>query len=291
MSRDVGSAAARVVASLLLGLVVLTGCQGDEGSGGTDGATSASSSPTDAPSATARAAEPPPSPRDGVCYRMTYDEALAPTNEDRPVPCRRAHQAVTFHVGELDTVVDGHLLAVDSRRVRARVAERCPRRLAGFLGGSEEDRRLSMLSAVWFSPTVRASDDGENWYRCDLVALASAERLAPLGGGLRGVLDEQQGRDRYGVCGTAKPGTRDFRRVICSARHSWRAVATVDVAPGRDGDYPGADAARAAGESRCEDEGRERADDPLDFSWGYEWPTREQWRTGQRYGLCWVPAG
>jgi hypothetical protein len=32
------------------------------------------------------------------------------------------------------------------------------------------------------------------------------------------------------------------------------------------------------------------ADDPLDFTWSQESPTREQWDAGQRYGICWVPA-
>ena len=31
------------------------------------------------------------------------------------------------------------------------------------------------------------------------------------------------------------------------------------------------------------------APDPLDFRWGYEWPTLEQWRAGKRYGVCWAP--
>ena len=30
-------------------------------------------------------------------------------------------------------------------------------------------------------------------------------------------------------------------------------------------------------------------DDPLSFRFGWEWPTREQWRAGQRHGYCWAP--
>jgi hypothetical protein len=33
----------------------------------------------------------------------------------------------------------------------------------------------------------------------------------------------------------------------------------------------------------------EQAADPLQFEFGWEWPTREQWANGQRYGYCWVP--
>ena len=37
------------------------------------------------------------------------------------------------------------------------------------------------------------------------------------------------------------------------------------------------------------DAGREVADDALDYEWGYEWPTAEQWEAGQDYGRCWAP--
>ena len=33
-----------------------------------------------------------------------------------------------------------------------------------------------------------------------------------------------------------------------------------------------------------------RPDDPLDFTWSQESPTKEQWDAGRRYGICWVPA-
>jgi len=32
------------------------------------------------------------------------------------------------------------------------------------------------------------------------------------------------------------------------------------------------------------------ADDPLNYRWGYEWPTEQQWQAGQHYGICWAPA-
>ena len=28
---------------------------------------------------------------------------------------------------------------------------------------------------------------------------------------------------------------------------------------------------------------------PEEFRYGWEWPTRAQWRDGQRYGFCWAP--
>jgi hypothetical protein len=237
------------------------------------------------PSPSAAAALPKP-PRERACYRLDYDEAVAPTVDVAATPCTRKHTSTTFAVGALDAVVDGHLLAVDSRRVRNQVAQTCPERFSTFIGGTEDDRRLSMLRPVWFTPTVEQSDAGESWFRCDAVALAADERLAPLSDDLEGVLDEADGRDRYAMCGTASPGTPDFERVICSADHSWRAVATV---PFDDGRYPGVDQVRAAGDGPCKDAGASAADGALDYKWGYEWPTAEQWRAGQRYGLCWAP--
>ena len=31
------------------------------------------------------------------------------------------------------------------------------------------------------------------------------------------------------------------------------------------------------------------AEDALDYEWGYEWPTADQWAAGQNYGRCWAP--
>jgi hypothetical protein len=42
-------------------------------------------------------------------------------------------------------------------------------------------------------------------------------------------------------------------------------------------------------ESRCRSVARSLAEDPLDFRWSEERLTREQWQTGRRYGICWVP--
>ena len=189
-------------------------------------------------------------------------------------------------VGSLDNLVDGHLLTVDSRRVRDAVAQACPRLFGRFVGGSPEDQRLSMLRPVWFTPTLEQSDEGAQWFRCDAIALAGEERLAPLTGRLSGVLAEAEGRDRYAMCGTAAPDADDFERVICSGPHSWRAISTIDFEPG---DYPGDAVVRERGQAPCEDAGAEAADDALDYEWAYEWPTAAQWEQGQTFGRCWAP--
>ena len=269
--------------ALLVGLLLLASCSSEQDEPSAEPKPSATSS---SPATEPTRAAPVPRPRERACYRLSYAEAVAPTSTRGPVPCARPHTSLTFAVGALDLEADGHLLAVDSERVQEQVAATCPEQLPAFLGGSLEDRRLSMLRAVWFTPTVEESDDGADWFRCDVVAIAAAEELAPLRGPVAGVLSTEAGRDRYGMCGTAEPGNPDFQRVVCSREHSWRALRTVTLPPGA---YPGTARVRAAGDGPCEAAGRAAADDSLSFRWGYEWPTRRQWRAGQTYGTCWVP--
>lgn len=262
---------------LSVGLVAgLTACEGD------------TADPADKlPAAKqSRAAEPPAPPRTGACYPLPFETAVAPTSEVEPVPCSRKHTSETVAVGTIDALVDGHLLAVDSDRVQAQVAGACPKALTTYVGGSLERLRLSMIRPVWFTPTVEDSDAGADWYRCDAVLLAGTSTLAELTTTLKGVLGKSKGRDRYAMCGTAAPDAKSFQRVLCSAKHSWRAI---DVVVFREGKYPGEKKVRAAGRAQCEDAAADVAEDPLVFEWGYEWPTAEQWSMGQAFGRCWAP--
>jgi hypothetical protein len=280
---------ARQVAWAVASLLLVTSCTSDPAGEAADTVTSDSSAASSkAPSTAAPAADPPPrAPRNGACYRLPFAEATRPSSSRPPVSCRARHDAQTIHVGRLDTVVDGHAVAVDSDHVVDQLSTACPRRMAAHVGGSPEDRRLSRLQVVWFAPTLAQAERGARWYRCDLVAVAGRDRLFPLPGprALRGVLDRPAG-STYALCGTTDPGAPDFARVICARPHSWRAVATIDIPGGRR--YPGA-AVREAGDDDCRDLVRSRAEDPLKFRYGWEWPTREQWRGGQHHGFCWAP--
>ena len=248
--------------------------------------TSATTSSPASPSASPTPARLPPAPREGACYALEYADAVAPTTERRAVPCAREHTSVTYAVGELDTVVAGHLTTVDSARVRDQVGATCPDLFARHVGGTLEQRQLSQLRSVGFTPTVEQSDRGATWFRCDVVAVATGNELAPLGPGLAGVLGTEAGRARYGLCATTGPGEEGFRTVICSDAHAWRAVRTVPLGGE---DYPGIAAVRDAGTQPCRAAGRAAAGGALDFEWGYEWPTAERWREGRTYGICWVP--
>ncbi len=278
MSRTTAS----VPAALLLALLLpLTGCSGGDDDEPEVPETAAAPSPTPPPTATTA-----PRPDDGACYRLAFEDALAATTQAAEVACSAAHTSTTVAVGTIDNVIDGHLLAVDSDRVVDSVGATCSDRVATVVGGTRAEQRLSMLRPVWFTPTVAQSDAGADWYRCDVIAVAGQDRLAPLPRRVQGVLSTPEGRTAWGMCGTDAPDSPAFERVLCSAPHSWRAVATVDFEPGP---YPGEDAVRDRGQAPCEDAGREVAADALDFRWGYEWPTREQWELGQTYGRCWAP--
>lgn len=261
------------LATAVLAVLLLGACTGPD-------ATPTPSASSSSPDATPTPAEPVEPPVDRACYRLTYDDAVAPTAAVRPTSCAKPHTSMTFLVGELDTTVD-------SQRVQRQVASACPARFGRFVGGTVEQRRLSMLRAVWFTPTVEESDEGANWFRCDVIAVAADGALAPLAGQLAGVLGTGAGRERYAMCGTAEPGTAAFERVICSADHAWRAI---EIVPFEVADYPGDGRVRTAGEAPCQEAGRAVADDPLNYRWSYERPTREQWNAGQTYGICWAPA-
>ena len=67
--------------------------------------------------------------------------------------------------------------------------------------------------------------------------------------------------------------------MVCSEKHTWRAVDTIDPPVGRR--YLAKDVTAAA-DARCKDVASERADGSLKFTWSFEWPTRAQWNAGQR---------
>lgn len=265
--------------------LLLTACTSGPSEEAAPSATPASTTAASAP--TPRTASIPPRPAEGRCYALSFDQATAATTDAAPVSCTKPHTTVTFFSGALTTAVRGHLLAVDSERAQRQPANECPRRLRGFVGATPADLRISMLRATWFSPSLTAAADGEAWFRCDVIALAKDGALAPLRRGLKGALSNDAAASRYGVCGSARPGTKDFQRVICANPHAWRAIGSYDVSG--ESRYPGPAALRAAGTGRCRAAAKARADDALNFGWALDWPTQELWESGQRWGLCWAP--
>lgn len=225
-----------------------------------------------------------PRPVKDGCHRLTFAEAVAPAVTGTDVSCRAPHTSHTYKTGRLALVSSGHLVAVDSPSVQASVATTCRSLLSAHVGGTPEQLRLSMVQAVWFTPSVEEAAAGADWFRCDVVALASAGRLARLPRVSEGLVGTS---DRFAMCGTASPESASFERVPCSAAHSWVAVSTVPLS-GRA--YPSVGEASRQMEAACRSASRSRAEDPLDFTWSEERPSRARWDAGRRYGICWVPA-
>lgn len=264
----------------LAAVVVLGGCTSAP-SGTADPAGSSSSSPSPSPSPTDAPPEPGPTPEVGECHALTFRQALAVVGRTAPVPCRRKHTAHTYFVGTLDlTTQSGFTRRVDSQAAQRQMRTTCTRRLAGHLGRTPRELRLSMVRAVWFTPSPARAEAGADWFRCDVVAVAAPRELLALP-------PRTKGWAAPAMCATSAPGTRGFDRVACSRRHSWRAATTVDI-PGERLPRPAAVADRM--DPTCRDAAADSADDPLDLTWSQESPTREQWDAGQRYGICWVPA-
>ena len=219
---------------------------------------------------------------------------MAPTSDVAAVDCGSRHTSQTYAVGRLHTEVDGHLLAVDSDTVQQEVARTCPARLVAYLGGTLEQLRLSLLRPVWFTPTVEQSDAGAACFRCDVIAVTGDSKVAKLDTDLAQALAKPAGRDEFAMCGTDQPGADDFSHVLCREDHTWKAISVLDLTQTAakaavPGGYPGVAVVRDAGQDVCADAARAIASDALDYEWGYEWPTRDQWEAGQTYGRCWAP--
>jgi hypothetical protein len=270
----------RALAVVLAGLV-LAGCTSSPTGEPTD-------DPAPASSSTASETVPPDPgsrPKVGECHALTFGQAVAVVGRTEPVACRRKHTAQTYFVGRLDlTTKAGYTRRVDSQAAQRQMRRACTDRLPGHLGVTPRDLRLSMAQAVWFSPSPKRAEAGADWFRCDVVAVAAPKRLLTLPRRTKGWGDAPA----LAMCATAAPGTKAFERVGCGARHTWRASSTVDL-PGK-GRLPKQADIAARMEATCRDAARSQADDPLDFTWSQESPTKEQWQAGRRYGICWVPA-
>ena len=231
----------------------------------------------------------PPAPPTARATGSRYERRGRPDDVAARRPVRPGAHLGTFDVGELDTVVAGHLLTVDSDRVRDQVAADCPDLFDGLRRRRRvEHQRLSMLRPVWFSPTVEQSDRGPTWYRCDAIAVESeGRRWRPSAAGSRVCSDRAGGLATYGVCGTAEPGDRRLRAGRLRREHTWEAIDTVDVP----GDVlPRQRAGRARRGQPCMDPARGGADDALTFEWGFEWPHRSSsGAPGGRYGSAGRP--
>lgn len=269
-----------VVAPLLFLALALGACS--SGDGADSSSDLAASEPTEATSS----GTAPVRPQVGECHQLSVDELLGSADTKSPVGCGDQHTSETVHVGTFTAAAAGQPGALTGDKANRVAARTCRTNAASYLGTDPGALRLTRVEVFWFVPTPEEVDAGADWLRCDVVALERGDRLMQLPRSMKDALRTRS--DRYALCGTARPGAKDFERVVCSERHSWRAISTIGVG---DGDrYPGPRAARAAGEERCQGEARAAQDGALQYGYGWEWPTKAQWESGQRHGYCWAPA-
>ncbi|WP_110241997.1 septum formation family protein [Nocardioides gilvus] len=273
--------------SALACLTMLFGLSACTDEGNRDDARSTSTQQTPEP-AVSEKPKPPRRPKVGDCHRLTWNDALAPTAPvKKRVGCAKKPTAVTFYVGRVKRDSDGTRLAVDAPSVQKQVARVCPDRLQKHLGGNKDLLRRSLLTTVWFTPTIEQEEAGADWFRCDLVAPLTERTLLVLQTPVQGLLDDPGRRERYALCASGDPGSKSFKRTTCRGAHAWRAVSTVDISGEA---YPGAGSIETTMDDACSDVATEEATNPLDVRWSQEGPTRKQWKAGRRYGICWVPA-
>ena len=143
---------------------------------------------------------------------------------------------------------------------------------------------------MWFTPTIEQSDAGAAWYRCDVIAVPGDKKVAKIDHDISGALKKPEGRAEFAHVRHRPARHRGVRRVLCREDHSWKAISVIDLSDrSKNGGVPRRRRVKDAGQTVCADAARAIASDALDYEWGYEWPTKDQWQAGQTYGRCWSP--
>lgn len=265
---------------LLCAALALGACTSDST---TESAPEAAEQPTE----TASSSTAPTRPEVGECHQLSLEELLGSADTDPAVPCGEEHTSETVHVGTFTAAAAGETETLTQDRANRVAARTCRTEAASYLGTEPGPLWLTRVEVFWFVPTPEEVDAGADWLRCDVVVLERGERLMQLPRSMQDALRADRG-GRYALCGTARPGSKDFERVVCGERHSWRAISMIGVGDGER--YPGAQAARSAGQDRCQAQARAAQGGALQYDYGWEWPTEAQWKAGQRHGYCWAPA-
>ncbi len=230
----------------------------------------------------------PERPTVGECHDLSSDEVLESADTKDPVDCTKDHTSETVHVGTFKPAAKGEAGELTDDAANRKASEICRGKAASYLGSTEGALPLTRVEVFWFVPALDEVDAGAKWLRCDVVVLERENELMKLPATMKGALKGKQGQQEFGLCGTAPPGDKKFERVVCAEKHAWRATSTIGIGGGTK--YPGTKTVRDAGEEECQSQARATQNNSLQFDYGWEWPTKEQWQAGQRYGLCWVPA-
>ncbi len=226
-------------------------------------------------------------PRQSDCHALSAKAVRRPHDDKDPVKCRDDHTTQTYYVGTFD-------LSIISERnpstadIADFVTPRCDRKFHRWIGGDRVTRILSRVHPVWFVPSAHDIRLGARWFRCDVVVSATDSRLAQLPRNTEDMLDSDAALSRYGLCSRGSPEKRHAKIVACSKPHTWQAFTALRFHTNGSDEFPDRDQRRGA-RQRCIEQAREEQDFPLEWSYGWQAPTRNEWAAGMRWGVCWVP--
>jgi hypothetical protein len=262
---------------LAVALLLVAGCTGGGGR-----VTPTGDGPTSEGSTVTGTAADVAAPEVGRCRALPASAVDRPDDDSPQVACAEPHTAETFAVGEFTG--PSAATTVDDPRLSRAVLDGCDRRFRRYVGADASLALRTVLDWAWFRPSPAAWQAGARWYRCDLVA-SGADGLLEHRGRARGVLLGLPA-DRWLLC-AAGDQVSDAPRVPCDQPHTWRAVTTVVL---------GDAAASWPGERRVELRTRDFCSDsvgawlgyPVDYTYGYTWLGRAEWRTGNRRSVCWA---
>jgi hypothetical protein len=229
-------------------------------------------------------------PKVGECRRTNpFLSALGGSLEVRkPVPCRDTHNAQTYFVGLMNEAMQAAARRGNANGLRAEVAGICGRKLSEWLGGSGEDVALSVFDYIVGAPGPDEVGADARWFSCDAYAIRAMNglKLIALPPDTRGILNSRQADD-WTQCNRGGFGSGTSNIVVCTRGHAYRAVAGVHL-DSLDAKYPGSNNLDSRLESECSGRVRAYLNTSGSFNYGFTWPSRQQWNTGDRWGICYA---
>lgn len=281
---------ARAVIPGLVVTVLLAGCSafssGSSSSPTTTGGATAPAS-TKSSSPTKPTAQPPaPAPQVGTCRDLAYSDIAQFSDSTPTTSCKKPHTSYTFDVRTLPGAIAFPGVQIGNDAVQSAAAAKCQAAFGRFIGGDAATRALARLSVTYFVPAQPDFDKGAHWVRCDVVALQSANLLAPLPRHVRKLLDHRSAIDRFGVCAKGEPASATAQLVMCTQTHAFRAVGALRLG-GTDAPYPGSTVTRTDGQQRCKDLLASLLGPGGGYTYSWTYPSPQDWRSGQRFGYCW----
>jgi hypothetical protein len=231
-----------------------------------------------------------PEPKVGQCRRTDpFVGVIGSTTEVRkPVPCGETHNAETYFVGLMNESMQAAARHGRGDLLRAQVSGICGRQLSAWLGASGEDIALSVFGFIVGAPAPADVGPGLRWFSCDVYAIRvmNGLKLTALPGTTKGILKSKKAGawDRCNRGGFAD-GTAN--NVVCTRSHTYRAVAGVHLGD-LEAKYPGSKALDKRLDGACSGRVRAYLNTTASFHYGYTWPGPKQWKTGDRWGICYT---